>query len=79
MQTKFRRGDLVILKVAQSSEYAEYHNEDDPNFRDLPIAKGMKGKINILLPNGRYHVEIFDKNGNILAYVPVDEDDLEAA
>ena len=38
----------------------------------------MKGRINIILPNGQYHVEILDKKGNTLAYVAVDEESLEA-
>jgi len=37
----------------------------------------MMGKINILLPNGKYHVEILDKNGKIIAYAPFNEEDLE--
>ena len=40
--------------------------------------KGMTGKINILLPNGQYHVEINDEKGNILAYIACNEEDLEA-
>ncbi|MEI6849775.1 MAG: hypothetical protein WCK29_01935 [archaeon] len=77
MQTKFKRGDKIILKRNIVSDYIEYHNEDEPGFQDLPIVKGMKGKINMLLTNGKYHVEIFDKKGEILAYVPIDEEDME--
>ncbi len=77
MQTKFKRGDSVKLLNDPDSEYVEYHNEDDPSFKEIPIKKGMAGKINILLPNGRYHVEILDENGEILAYAPMDEEDLE--
>ncbi|MEK6850100.1 MAG: hypothetical protein AABX85_00840 [Nanoarchaeota archaeon] len=77
MQTKFKRGDKIVLTADVHSDYIEYHNEDDSDFQEIPIKKGMKGKINVLLPNGKYHVEIFDKKGGILAYVPVDEEDLE--
>jgi hypothetical protein len=79
MQTKFKRHQEVILLRAPDPEYIEYHNEDDPDFKEVPIEKGMKGKINILLPNGQYHVEILDKKGDILAYAPFNEEDLEAA
>ena len=78
MQTKFKRHQPVRLLRAPDSEYIEYHNEDDPDFKELPIKKGMTGKINILLPNGQYHVEINDEKGNILAYIACNEEDLEA-
>jgi len=76
MQTKFKRGDKVILLRDPDPEYIEYHNEDDPEFEEIPIKKGMRGKINMMLSNGRYHLEILDNKGNILAYVPMDEEDL---
>lgn len=76
MQTQFKRGDKVVLLSDPDPEYVEYHNEDDPKFKEIPITKGMSGKINILLPNGQYHVEIQDKKGNILAYVMLDEENL---
>jgi len=53
-------------------EYVEYY--EDP----VPIKKGAKGKINIILPNGKYHVEILDEEGQALAYAPFDEESLEA-
>lgn len=74
MQTKFKRGEKVVLLSDPDPEYVEYHNEDDPDFIETPITKGMSGKINILLPNGQYHVEIQDKEGNILAYIMLDEE-----
>lgn len=77
MQTKFKRHDKVVLLADPDPEYVEYHNEDDPKFEETPIKKGMSGEINMLLSNGRYHVEIFDKKGNILAYVPMSEEDLK--
>jgi hypothetical protein len=79
MQTSFKRGDKIILLMDPDPEYVEYHNEDDPDFKEIPIKKGMTGKINMLLPNGRYHVEIFDKKGNILAYIPMSEEYLQKA
>ncbi len=78
MNTKFKRHQSVKILRSPSKEYIEYHNEDDKNFKEIPIIAGMSGKINILLPNGKYHVEILDKKGNILAYAPFDEDDLES-
>jgi hypothetical protein len=71
MQTKFKRHQLVTLKIAPNPEYIEYYEEE------RPIKKGMKGKINILLPNGQYHVEILDEKGEALAYAPMNEEDLE--
>lgn len=79
MQTKFKRGDKVILLNNPNPEYIEYHNEDDDSFVELPITKGMQGKINIMLPNGQYHIEVLDKKGNILAYVVMNEEDLGKA
>jgi hypothetical protein len=76
MQTKFKRGDRVVLLADPDPEYIEYHNEDDPDFKEIPVKKGMLGKINMMLSNGKYHVEVLDKSGEILAYVPMDEDDL---
>ena len=76
MQTKFKRGDEVVLLRDPDPEYVEYHNEDDPDFSEMPIKKGMKGKVNMMLSNGKYHVEIFDKKGEILAYIPMEEDGL---
>ncbi len=79
MQTKFKRHENVILLIDPDVEYIEYHNEDDPDFVEIPITKGMKGRINIILPNGQYHVEVFDSDGNTLAYVPMNEEDLKKA
>lgn len=77
MQTKFKRHAKVRLLVDANSEYVEYtelHVQEKPQ-----IKKGMTGKINILLPNGQYHVAIIDeKTGEIIAYVPFDEECLEA-
>ncbi len=73
MQTKFKRHQPIILKMSPNPEYIEYYEEE------RPIKKGMKGRINIILPNGQYHVEIFDEHGMTLAYAPMNEEDLEAA
>ena len=79
MQTKFKRHQLVVLLRDPNPEYVEYHNPNDEEHLELlPIKKGMKGKINILLPNGQYHVEIHDKEGNIIAYCSMNEEDCEA-
>ena len=78
MQTKFKRHQKVKLLRAPDPEYIEYHNEEE-NLENRPgIKAGMIGKINILLSNGRYHVEILDKEGKTVAYAPMDEDSLEA-
>lgn len=78
MQTKFKRHQRVKLLIAPDSEYVEYHNEEE-NIEEKPeIKKGMLGEINIVLPNGQYHVKILDKKGNIVAYAPMSEEALEA-
>ena len=78
MNTKFKRHQLVTIKVSPDKEYIEYHNSDESDQEEIPIKAGMKGRINILLPNGQYHVEILDEKGNLIAYAPFSEDDLEA-
>ncbi|MDO8460666.1 MAG: hypothetical protein Q7S74_06140 [Nanoarchaeota archaeon] len=80
MQTKFKRHQKVRLLLDPDLEYVEYHTEGSPDVQDqTPIKKGMVGKINILLPNGQYHVEIIDeKTGETIAYVPMAEEHLEA-
>ena len=75
MQTKFKRHEKVRLLADPDSEYIEYSEEYD---EEQPrIRKGMTGKINILLPNGQYHVEILDEKGEVVAYVPMSEEFLE--
>ncbi len=78
MQTKFKRHQKVRILAIPNPEYVEYHNEDDSDFVEVPIKKGMLGKINIILPNGQYHVEIINEKGEAIAYAPFDEDSLEA-
>lgn len=57
-------------------EYVEY-SEFEENPSSIVIKVGMNARINILLPNGQYHVEILDDKGNVVAYAPFSEDDLE--
>ena len=73
MQTSFKRHQPVKLLREPNKEYIEYYSDTE-----VPIKKGMKGKINILLPNGEYHVEIVDDKGEAIAYVLMHEEDLEA-
>jgi hypothetical protein len=82
MQTKFKRHQKVKVLVAPDPQYVEYHTENPSNEESeetKPIVKGMSGIINILLSNGKYHVEILDENSKTLAYAPFAEEDLEAA
>lgn len=72
MQTKFKRHQEVVLLRSPDPEYVEYYND-----QTAPIVKGMKGKVNIILPNGKYHVEIYDNKGEIIGYAPFEEEDLE--
>ena len=74
MQTKFKRHQSVILTRDPNPEYVEHQ----PDFEETVITKGMKGKINILLPNGQYHVEILDDKSNTIAYIKADEDEIIA-
>ncbi|HIG52117.1 hypothetical protein CXT76_01805 [Candidatus Parvarchaeota archaeon] len=73
MQTKFKRGQKVKLLISPLDEDVEPYHE--PPIR---ITAGMKGKINILLPNGQYHVDIKDASGETIAYVAMDEESLES-
>jgi len=77
MQTKFKKRQKVKLLADPDAEYVEYHTENTGE-EQVPIKKGMIGEINIILPNGRYHVRILDDKGQELAYVPMDEEFLEA-
>ncbi len=76
MQTLFKRHQKVKLLAAPDSEYIEYTEEFDETKPE--ITKGMSGEVNVILPNGQYHVKIFDKEGKEIAYVLMDEDCLEA-
>lgn len=81
MNTKFKRHQSVKILVTPDKEFVEYHNPEDEEsaLESQPeIIKGMPGKINMVLPNGRYHVELHDKKGNVVAYAPFSEEDLES-
>lgn len=73
MNTKFKRHQPVRLLATPNDDDIEPYAEPP-----VQIKSGMTGTINILLPNGRYHVKIMDKEGNELAYIAVDEEQLEA-
>jgi hypothetical protein len=75
MHNKFKRHQKVILLVNPSQEYVEY----EPEGSEVPIQKGALGEINMILPNGKYHVKIIDKKGKTLAYIPLDEEELGSA
>ena len=76
MHYKFKRHQKVILLVDPDKEYIEYNPELE---EEVLIKKGTQGIVNIILPNGKYHVKIIDKKGNTIAYVPLDEEELGAA
>ena len=73
MNTKFKRHQPVRL-------LSNPREQDIEPYADPPqeIKKGATGTINIILPNGRYHVRISDKKGTEIAYVAMDEEKLEA-
>jgi len=78
MQTKFKRHQKVRILTDPDPEYVEYHNPDDESeLKKIPIKKGMFGRVNLILPNGQYHVQI-EKEDKIIAYCAVSEDHLEA-
>ena len=74
MQIAFKRHEKVKLLINPNLEYIEY----EPGFENSPIKKGATGKVNIILPNGQYHVAIENKKGEKIAYVPVSEDSIES-
>jgi len=73
MNTKFKRHQKVKLLVNPNEDDIEPYTEPPQK-----IKSGMLGKINILLPNGRYHVRIENTEGEEVAYVAMDEEQLEA-
>lgn len=74
MQTKFKRHQKVKLLISPLEEDIESYAEDD-----VKVKPGAIGEVNIILPNGRYHLKISDKKGDALAYVAMDEENLENA
>ena len=77
METKFKRHQKVRLLLDPDPEYIEYHTERTEK-ENKPIKKGMTGEVNLILPNGQYHVKIKDETGEEFAYVMVSEEFLEA-
>ncbi len=73
MNTSFKRHQPVRLLTAPRDDDIEMY-ADPP----ISIPAGTRGKINMLLPNGRYHIKIEDAKGNEVAYVAADEEQLEA-
>lgn len=76
MQTKFKRHERIILAVDPNPEYVEY--ESDFIESSPPITKGMHGRINVILPNGQYHVAVLNSQGEVIAYVLLDEEFLQS-
>lgn len=72
METKYKRHQKVRLRIDPLDDDIEFY-VDPP----VPIKKGTIGTINILLPNGRYHVRIADEDDNEIAYVAIDEEQIE--
>ena len=72
MNTKFKRGDKVKILISPLETDIESYEEETHT-----IKKGTIGEINLLLPNGRYHILIKNKKGEKLAYAVVDEEALE--
>jgi hypothetical protein len=73
MNHLFKKHQKVKLKFSPLEEDVEPYS-DPP----IPIIKGMTGEVNIILPNGQYHVAIIDEKDETIAYVAIDEEGLEA-
>ena len=74
MQTKFKRHQKVKLLTNPLPDDTEPH-QDPP----VQITSGMKGEVNLILQNGQYHIKVLsDDKKEILAYVAMDEENLEA-
>ncbi len=73
MQTKFKRHQQVKLLTAP-------RETDIEPYADPPqeIKAGMIGTVNLILPNGRYHIKLTDTKGEEIAYIAMSEDNLEA-
>ena len=72
MNTLFKRHQMVKIKRVPLASDVEWYADEQP------LMKNMTGKINILLSNGSYHVELHDAKGIVLGYMICSEDDLEA-
>ncbi len=73
MNTKFRRHEKVRLIISPLESDIESYEEETPS-----VSKGTIGEVNLLLPNGRYHVAIKNEKGEKLAFVVADEEALES-
>ncbi len=73
MNTKFKRHDKVKIIINPLESDIESYDEEN-----VKVTKGAIGEINMLLPNGRYHVLIKNTKGVKLGYVVVDEEGLES-
>ncbi len=71
MQTKFKRHQKVKLLVDPNPDLIEYYSEGEK------VSKGMLGEINIILPNGHYHIAILNEKGEKIAYTEMSEESLE--
>lgn len=73
MNTKFKRHQKVKLLRAPLIEDVEPYTDPPTSIRE-----GMTGKINLILPNGQYHIDIIDeKTGETIAYCAMDEEGIE--
>lgn len=78
MNHKFKKHDRVKLKISPLVDDIEYTSEVLAEDEEPAVLAGMEGEINLILPNGSYHVRVFDENGRAIAYVMLDEDSLES-
>ncbi len=72
MRTNLKRHEKVRLLAEPEKEYIEYYAEPP-----VEIKKGAVGEINIILPNGKYHVKITNEKNETIAYVVMEEEFLE--
>ncbi len=72
MNTKFKRHQKVKLLLSPLEKDIEPYAEEKPC-----IKKGMIGEVNMILPNGQYHILIRDEKGTKIAYVVMDEEAME--
>ena len=77
MNTKFRRHQKVRLLRAPLVDDIEPYADNPEETKPVEIKAGMPGKINLILPNGQYHVEIVNDKGDTIAYIAIDEEGLE--
>ena len=73
MNTKFKRHQKVKLLFVPLEKDIEPYIDENPE-----ITKGMIGEVNVILPNGQYHILIRNEKEEKIAYVVMDEESLEA-